>query len=642
MSRNNNCLTLSGAMQLQISCADDPCGAYAASELKRMLGRLESKVLVQPAHKKEASGKCWIVLSAKGAETLEPKGKAFDHKGIRDDGYRLSVTEKHVTVCALCAKGLLNGVYGIARELGFAFLRPGLDGEWLPLRRGLGELRLAIGSRLCNPKFKYRGIFWGGMSKDYSLDEWMEFYAKLGFNALGDHTSKGSCLEKAAQLGIRAEFGGHGYRDLLPREMFAKRPELFRMAQPEDFGGKRVADFNSCAANPESRAIMRGNYVKHVAKHKGNYAVHLWPDDLPGGGWCLCPTCRSLPPSDQAMVAMRNLSRAAREAGITMKVPVLAYHDTMRGPRNIEPAEEMFLLFAPRERCYGHSLDDKTCERNKFYLRALKEWSEAFKNREDAHTFEYYFDQLLFRGLHPFVPEVVRGDMEVYAKHGIESYMVLQICGECVGVEWGMVHLSHLLWGGEGTITALLDSFEGAMSKAERGVLRGYLAERAVAYTSAMRMCGHDVSVYMDYRWLPESSDEFTAEMVKAYAESSKRLLTAVEALVSRLEAVPEPSDAFRDLVQREELCSRFESAELAVMEAQQMASHLYARHLSGDDEADVRNGVEWAGKTIERLKKARSLALESGLSEDCWYLKNINGWLSRELAAKAATMSPS
>ena len=40
---------------------------------------------------------------------------------------------------------------------------------------------------------------------------------------------------------------------------------------------------------------------------EGAYAIHAWGDDLPAGGWCLCPSCRSFSPEDQSMIAMNLL-----------------------------------------------------------------------------------------------------------------------------------------------------------------------------------------------------------------------------------------------------------------------------------------------------------------------------------------------
>ena len=36
-----------------------------------------------------------------------------------------------------------------------------------------------------------------------------------------------------------------------------------------------------------------------------------------------------------------------------------------------------------------------------------------------AHTFEYYLDRVLFRGLYPTLPQVILGDMRIYEEHGV-------------------------------------------------------------------------------------------------------------------------------------------------------------------------------------------------------------------------------
>ena len=182
-------------------------------------------------------------------------------------------------------------------------------------------------------------------------------------------------------------------------------------------------------------------------------------------------------------------------------MPFLAYHDTMFPGKQIDPPRRSFLLFAPRERCYGHALDDNNCPRNRHYLQALQEWTGTFREFDDNHTFEYYFDQILFRGMYPFVPSVIIDDARVYESHAIECHMSLQVAGPAIAPEYNMILFSRTAWEAGLTAEQFYDELDVKMGAT--GAWRDYLRRRADVFADALRFCYHDLDVYLDYRWLP-------------------------------------------------------------------------------------------------------------------------------------------
>lgn len=606
---------------------NDPCYEYAVSELKRILTK--SKVEARMESKTAPDTSLYLFVGFPGA-TIPAlpslKGDLFP------DAYSLSVAAQGVLISSTSAKGILNGVYGLAEKLGYAFLLPGEEGEWAPE----SLQNLPLGQTVVNPRFRHRGFFYGGISYDYTTEEWIVFYAKLRMNAVSLHGPDLIDKELPKRLGFRIETGGHGYRDLLPRPLFEKKPELFRMGQPEDFGGKRVSDFNSCAANLEARSIMGKNFAVQLrqAAQDGFYALHNWPDDLPGGGWCLCPHCRSIAPSDQAMLAMRNLGDVVRAEKLPMRVPMLAYHDTMRPAGDIPPSKETFLLFAPRERCYGHRLDDPQCARNQFYLQTLIEWMEKFKGIDDAHTFEYYCDQILYRGLHPYIPGVIAGDMDVYERCGIESHMTLHIAGTAVAPDWNMLFFARNLWNSELTGDGFNSSYpaslgDGAVAEA----WSHYLDVRARVFTEVLDMCDHEINIYLDYRWLPGTTKPFGEKMVKVYRESSRDLACAV----AQFEAAVSGQGSLRlqQLAAAEMARARFEVAELEVMSWQQDSVNQAAHYLVCHDPQSLHAAIASGENVIRAFKSALALAKKAKISEKCWYFKNVNRWITDETKCK-------
>ncbi|MFA5203106.1 MAG: DUF4838 domain-containing protein [Lentisphaeria bacterium] len=601
------------------------CYRYAVAELSRLLGRIGVATEIQagPA----TPGRFSVRIAPRKSRHASAADAPADGRG--GDGFRLSVDAHGVTVAARSAKGVLNGVYELAERLGFLFLLPGEKGEWAPAR----AQPLPLGEETMRPRFARQGVFASlETARDFSVEEWLRFYAKLRFNAVAHRIEDRGLAE---ELGLRLEVGEHGLSALLPRARFEQEPELFRMFQPEDFNGRRTNDSNFCVTNPKARQIVKRNYRETLRQNAGAYAVHAWADDLPAGGWCNCPSCRAFSPSDQAMLAMRLLAETLREEGAAgRRIPVIAYHDTMYPGRNIRPTPECFLLFAPRERCYAHALDDASCPRNAFYLKALEAWQTAFNGIGDAHTFEYYFDQVLCRGMYPFLPGVILGDLRVYQSHGIGTHFSLQVAGPAIAPEFNMLLFARALWHEELTSENFIGWLAPKLCPENPAPWQQYLCRRAAVFAEAMRFCDHATGNSLDYRWLPETDTPFGKEMARAYATASRDLAQAAADLAARKNDMPGRAAVLADTEVRRAL---FESSELLVMHHQQSAMNHLGRFFATDDKHAERQGVCGMERTLEALSVAHEKALAFGLPEEGWYNRNINGWQAREYKAKLA-----
>jgi len=595
------------------------CYQYALNELQRLMQRVDVSTEFREYQGKDD----FFCLSGGDDFTTNTVSESLKY-----DGFCFSVSDKGFEISSDSAKGVLNGIYYLAEQMGFLFLLPGKSGEWAPEK--LSDL--PVGKKIMNPRFPFRGVFWESLStNDYTVEEWLRFYAKLKFNALA-HDDIGD-LQLAEELGLRLEVGGHGLSQMLPRELFTDKPELFRMFQPEDFNGKRLSDSNFCITNHESREIVKKTFQEKLKSVQGAYGIHAWADDLPAGGWCLCPSCRSFSPEDQSMLAMNLLADAARECESDIRIANIAYHDTISPGININPSPETFLLFAPRERCYGHAIDDPNCSRNRFYLKALKAWQKKCKDVTDSHTFEYYFDQILFRGMYPFLPDIILSDMKAYLKNDIETHMSLQVAGPELVPEFNMLLFAEAHWNENLTNSQFCNDIASKLSNGGVPAWEKYLLARGEIFTNALRFCEHDIDVYLDYRWLPETTITFAKEMAVVYAESSEKLNAAAASLASAINA--DWPERLVKLTHIEIKRAQFEALELLVMHYQQGAVNHFADYLNTGNSEYSKRGCELLSMAIETLKTSKSKAMEFGLSQESWYLRNINRWLSNEFERK-------
>ena len=599
------------------------CYDYAAQELARLLERIGTSSVISTTSGKTDSYLLRVVSSS--SELTEP---VIDISHIFADGFTLEVKESGITIGAKKAKGILNGVYELAEKLGFLFLYPGENGEWPPLESN-AKRSIATGKYNFNPRFKYRGIFGGSPT-----NEWVEYYAKLKMNALCNFLDK----DMSKKLGLRMERGGHGLRMLFSKDLYKEHPEYFRMSQPEDFYGKRVDDYNFCVTSPGMKAIIQKNYRGKIKSYvdKNVYAWHTWPEDLPGGGWCHCTTCRSFSPSDQVMLAMKMLAEVIREDKLPMRVPVLAYHDTMLPGREFNPPKESFLLFAPRERCYAHALDEPTCSINKIHLQALNEWIKKFKGVDDAHTFEYYLDRVLFRGLYPTLLQVILDDMPIYQKAGIESHMTLQV-GTAYVPELMMHNLplfAQGMWNDKLTAKIYIKDISHKILPAQWKIWEDYFSGREQVFSKVMKWCDHDMQAGIDYRWIPETTLDYGREMVQIYKWGAERLTQIANQLENALSS--QWPDRVKKLAQKEIARTRFESSELMSMMSQQSAANYIGEFLNSDTERSLQSGVEQLNQTLENLDQALIMARAAGIKDGDYYY-TYQGWITKEIKQKIA-----
>src|SRR5436309_2200736 len=329
---------------------------------------------------------------------------------------------------------------------------------------------------------------------------------------------RGLALPRAGgRAGLDAEGGGHVLVELLPRSLFAAHPQRFPLA-PD---GRRSDLGNVCAASAAALAVVRERAAAALAALPGATDFHLWGLDLPGGGWCACPSCARLSPADQALSVC---NAVAETLGAGTRVLHLAYHDTLESPRAVRPHPRVWAEFAPRERCYAHPLDDPACATNAPYRRALDAHLTLFAGR--VHVFEYYGDAILFGGCAVPLAEVVQRDLDYYARAGVRGVSCL-------------VFGQYSLWAYGVNVEAFA---RGAVSPAAAASARGThaagfgrAAEPVARYLAALERVMAGVVTYGDVLLPPAEAERAAAvraalAAARRQAPELRRLLAAAPA----------------------------------------------------------------------------------------------------------------
>ena len=293
----------------------------------------------------------------------------------------------------------------------------------------LGLASAAAGQTAARPRFDTRGVVL--VPDDFSLPDWPERAHRAGLTTLALHhgTSVGSvirfvrseaghsALARVRQLGLQIEYELHAVDLLLPRDVPAKDPTLYRM----DEKGERVIEGNLCVHSPAAleiaaeRAVKIGRILRPTT---GRY--FYWGDDLQP--WCRCPKCREFSDSEQALLFENALIGALRKEDPLAQLAHLAYLGTLPAPRKVKPAPGVFLEYAPIKRDYDRPYAKQVD--GKDGLEHLDANLKVFPVGT-AQVLEYWLDVSRFSNWQrpakklPWRRDVFLADLETYAARGI-------------------------------------------------------------------------------------------------------------------------------------------------------------------------------------------------------------------------------
>jgi len=327
-----------------------------------------------------------------------PPAIAFHCQGTQGEAFSISATEDLVKIRGEGPVGCLYGAYELLRRWGCRWFYPGTIGEVVP---NLKLLELRPFETKQEPSFPSRSLIVSGESYLAHLGDWIDWSAKRRINNIFIHGGEPAeeHFPELKKREVTLEIGGHHMPDLLPRELFESHPEYFR-----EVAGTRTKQHNFCPSSAGARQIVQAGASQYFRDHPDVAFYHLWADDLLRGGWCSCSECAELSPSDQAMLATNLVAESLDEIRTESRLAYLAYHDTTAPPSKVRPRHNVFLLNAPRERCYAHGMGDIDCPRNDREYRP--QWEVLFEmfekdGRKNSHAFEYYVDAILFRSMQP-------------------------------------------------------------------------------------------------------------------------------------------------------------------------------------------------------------------------------------------------
>jgi hypothetical protein len=400
------------------------------------------------------------------------------------DGFAVDTSPDEVRIRGENARGALNGAYWLLEQLGWAWVEPGEDGAVFAPGAALeqGEHRQA-------PAFARRTLILGQDALHDDWPAWLEWASRNRYNDVFFHDTPPSLWDRAGkqrptdqheldvdqrgwmferweadgpqivaaahERGMTLQFGGHHLPTLVPREEFEHHPDWFPLRR-----GVREQRYNICTATAALRDYLARRVEAFLGRFPGADIYHFWADDIRGGGWCDCEQGCGTSPSDQALLATNLVAETVARVLPRALVAHLAYHDTLEPPGVVRPLENVTALFAPRERCYAHPLDDPSCDRNRDeYWRPLLRFEGLFPP-DRRQVFEYYSDAILFKGLAPTHFTVLPGDARAYLSLDAWNVGDLMVGDRpWVGPPWHAWWTARCLWDANADARAELERF---------------------------------------------------------------------------------------------------------------------------------------------------------------------------------------
>src|SRR5262249_46748148 len=149
--------------------------------------------------------------------------------------------------------------------------------------------------------------------------------------------------------------------------------------------------------------------------------------------------------------------------------------------------DKVRLMYAPRERCYRHALDE--CETNQRYLAYLRGLLKAVP--KEPEVFEYYHDLILFRFLPMPLHPTIGKDVAIYKAAGLDGIASLSFSTYSSWAYGPNTYvLGKALWRGAGAPEDITE-YCAAVYGPAGATMKEYFDELFDLDATAMETCGY-------------------------------------------------------------------------------------------------------------------------------------------------------
>jgi len=477
---------------------------------------------------------------------------------VLDDAIYIDVENGHGIIAGVNPRSVLLAVYRLLTEAGCRWVRPSVEGEFIP-EKDLSSISVKI---IEKPSYRHRGICIEGAVSYENVVDMVEWAPKLGFNTyfiqfreaytffdrwyshrsnpykLSEEFTVEKAIEYTAGIvneikkrGMLYQAVGHGWTcESLGIKGLGWDPNEYNIPEKTrkylaQVDGKREIwkdiplNTNLCFSNPEVRKLMIDSIVEYIEVHPQCDILHFWLADA-SNNQCECENCMKMNPSDYYVIMMNELDEQLVKHGLNTKIVFLIYFDLMWTPKveNIKNPDRFILMFAPITRTYSKSFDSgekvdgfPPYVRNKLKMPSsiaenlshLKEWQKVFKG--DSFDFDYHlmWDHYNDPG-YISIGRILNQDIKLLKKIGLNGFVSCQVQRAFFPTGIPMYVMGRTLWNDCLEFDSIAkEYFEGAFGM-DGELCRQYLTK---------------ISGYFDPPYLRNEKPQISEESVKLFAE---------------------------------------------------------------------------------------------------------------------------
>lgn len=332
--------------------------AYAAQKLEYYLEKVTGADIAVATDDTAKSG-AEIVVGATAR-------KQFDLSGYDNGGYIIKSEGDTVYICGAGTRGTVYGVYG--------FLEKYCNCRWYRY----DVISTPENADLALPTdadYSYKPFF-EYTQTDTNSSRDTEFSVANGHNG-------GVYVTLSAEQGGNVSYIGSFAHTLTTQyckssQYFETNPEYFALHD-----GKRTPN-QLCLTNPKTLEIVTAEALAVVAaNHDPSASVQILSlTQHDNQDYCECENCKALDSENGShsgtMITFVNaVAKAIEDAGYTnIAVDTFAYQYTRQAPTKVVPRDNVIVRLCSIECCFGHTLDDASCQENAAFMADLKAWGE--------------------------------------------------------------------------------------------------------------------------------------------------------------------------------------------------------------------------------------------------------------------------
>ena len=473
---------------------DSKTVGFAVNEFSRYLKKIDRTLTVDertyPAYDENAQKVIFIGL--------------LDEKISERDRVTVKVKDGAGYITGSNERSVLFAVYKTLEALGCKWVRPSVDGEFIPEKKlAVSDFNFELDH---TPSYHHRGICIEGSNKYENVYDMIDWMPKVGLNeyfmqfhvpfAFFDRWYRRWCVEElhtgeaitkedafymTARLdeeiklrGMGYHKGGHGWTYPLVGELGAgwfkydKPVPADVQAMFAEVNGKRelwngsLFDTNLCYSDPAVRKRFLGGIVNYCKENPAVDRLHFWLADVKNNQ-CECENCKKNRPSDNYVLMLNELDEMLTAEGLDTKIVFLLYFDLLWAPEKekIKNPDRFTLMFAPITRGYKEAYADamgdeaecdpfvyndvtlpKEVNKNVAYLRA---WQKIFAG--DSFVFDYHlmWDIAADPGCYRLA-RVMHDDMKNLDKLGLDGMVSCQLQRVSSPTCLHMYSMARALW----------------------------------------------------------------------------------------------------------------------------------------------------------------------------------------------------